>query len=246
MRRTNHCQNVSLLVVALCLIANRITFVHGGAIRPDKVKRTFVPPNLIKEKLRDGDYNADGGLFESYNEGVCAQQFGQTGVCSKPCLTKWPKDQERCIVEDKDGNCICVDPCVVNTIPIYGEWGNEVRGSGCETCVRHKTFKSLLKQPETISNSPMNCGWCGNSCVSGDRNGPTILGNECPDDYRYTIFQCRQQELTNEELNGIKIDEPYGVGADKVESQGNAATKEESPSQVIAKAKGGSVSKKVR
>ena len=114
------------------------------------------------------------------------------------------------------------------------------------TCVRHKTFKSLLKQPETISNSPMNCGWCGNSCVSGDRNGPTILGNECPDDYRYTIFQCRQQELTNEELNGIKIDEPYGVGADKVESQGNAATKEESPSQVIAKAKGGSVSKKVR
>ena len=232
--KMNHRKSITIIVVLLSLLlVISINRVNGGDIRPDKIKRTFVPPNLIKEKLREGDYNADGGLFESYKEGVCAQQYGQNGVCSKPCLLKWPDDKERCIVEDKDGQCICVDPCVLFTRPTYGEFGNEIRGSGCEECIRHKTVKSILRQPWAISNSPMNCGWCGNSCVSGDRNGPTILGNECPDDYRYTMFQCRQQQLTDEELQGIKIDEPYGADKQKTETQSDAATKEESPAQQI-------------
>ena len=58
-------------------------------------------------------------------------------------MQKWPGDHSRCIVEAKDGSCICVDPCVVLGLPRYNDFGNEIQGSGCEECVRHKNMKHL-------------------------------------------------------------------------------------------------------
>ena len=213
------------MIVLLVFVAFHAV-ADAAPLQPKKTRRVFFPPNLIKERLNDGDYNIEGGLFESYVEGACAQQYGQSGVCSPPCMQKWPGDNSRCIVEAKDGSCICVDPCTVLGIPRYNDFGNEIQGSGCEECVRHKNTKHFEKEPWVILDSPVNCGWCGTSCVSADANGPTVLGNDCPDNYQYTISRCRLQTLNDEDLHGIKTDEPYGGDKQKKEATGEQANKD--------------------
>ena len=52
--KMNHRKTITIIGVLLSLLlVISINRVNGGAIRPDKIKRTFVPPNLIKEKLRE-------------------------------------------------------------------------------------------------------------------------------------------------------------------------------------------------
>ena len=53
------------MIVLLVFVALHAV-VDAAPLQPKKSRRVFFPPNLIKERLNDGDYNIDGGLFESY------------------------------------------------------------------------------------------------------------------------------------------------------------------------------------
>jgi hypothetical protein len=349
---------------------------------PKIKRRVFVPPNMMTERQVRGQYTIDGGLFDSFKNGVCHQQFEASGVCSKPCMMRWPQDEAgytpgtdfietsssgsgdnwqrlqrretaaprnlvlkrmlnifgrmerkvrsavvhlkrkhpplisgkpfrwylgrkkglaqhrdagassmarhgdgtfaflqssdasrkggkggeggkkaqksakakkskggqtaneeipplpptpmasarttagRCIVADRKGNCICVDPCALLTKPKFDTFGHEMRGSGCDECVKHKRYDSSWGGKSwVIQHSPISCGWCGNTCISGDAQGASILGNECPDQYDFSLIQCRQTELSDEDIarnkDNLQVDEPVNIG--EIESQGEKA-----------------------
>ena len=224
-----------VLLIFTTVVSFLMHLVVGGSMRskivpesplnlPRRKRRVFTPPNIIREKYLRDQYTLDGGLFHSYKDGTCHQQKEASGVCDKPCMEHWPQYEPdgRCIVVDREGNCVCVDPCEVIAKSKYAVYGNEIPGSGCDTCVRHKFDQSSIAQKRwVIKHSPINCGWCGNTCISGDSSGPTIIGTDCPDEYDYTLNNCRNSELTVEELHGARADEPYGSDREnKVESQG--------------------------
>ena len=227
--------SIRILVVLAVPASFCIHFGVGASVRtkvvpdsplnlPRRKRRVFTPPNTIREKNFRGQYTLDGGLFESYKDGTCHQQKEASGVCAKPCMEHWPEDEPsgRCIVSDRTGQCICVDPCALMARPKYANFGNEIPGSGCDECVRHKFDQSSIsKKRWVIKHSPINCAWCGNACISGDAHGATVLGTDCPDEYDYTLNNCRNTELTVEELHGAQADEPYGSDRENAgESQG--------------------------
>ena len=65
-----------------------------------------------------------------------------------------------------------------------------------------------------MGGTPYTCGYCGNSCVSGNRNGPSknVL-EDCGDVWDWTLQHCHRREPTSEEIAGSETDEsfdPYG------------------------------------
>ena len=73
---------------------------------------------------------------------------------------------------------------------------------------KHKNTKRYMKD-------------LGSNCVSADANGPRVLGNDCPDNYQYTVYR-----LNDEDLHGIKTEEPYGGDKWKKDSVGYQANKD--------------------
>lgn len=74
---------------------------------------------------------------------------------------------------EKDDRCICVDPCSMYKT--------------CQECTLIK--QTIQTLPRTVGQSPWNCAWCENSCVSADSLGPSLL-SECAGRFSYSYTEC--------------------------------------------------------
>jgi hypothetical protein len=177
-------------------------------------KYWFVPPNTQVEELPDGAMTMDGGVYDSKYRGDCAKLAEEAnGVCPAPCAMTWSNGA--CIVKGaRTGACICVDPCSAFDLPAYDEWGHESLLSGCDSCVRHKAKSHLRFEGWAMGGTPYTCGYCGNACVSGNKNGPSkSVLEDCGDQWDWTLQHCRRREPTSEEIAGSETEEsfdPYG------------------------------------
>jgi hypothetical protein len=175
----------------------------------------FHPPNTQVEALPDGELTMDGGNFESASNKDCALLAqNNNGVCPPPCATKWPNGM--CILKDaSQKTCLCVDPCTAFDLPSYDEFGHETALSGCEHCVRHKSRSHLRFEPWTIMKSEYTCGFCGTTCVSADKNGPSrSLMEECADQFDWTLQDCRRVELNSEDIAGSETQASFDAYSD--------------------------------
>lgn len=85
-----------------------------------------------------------------------------------------------------EDDCMCIDPCR--------------RYKTCGECTANKA--SHMERPPGVDpetwrpppwaavGSPYNCGWCQNKCVTGNREGPTIGGDQCLV-WQYKTPQCQ-------------------------------------------------------
>ena len=176
----------------------------------------FHAPNTETEELPDGETTMDGGEFVSASSKDCAVLArSNNGICPEPCATHWPNGA--CILKDYTGkNCLCVDPCTAFDQPAYDDFGHETLLSGCEHCVRHKSRSHLRFEKWTMAFSKYQCGYCGNTCVSGDKNGPSrTVMEECADQYDWTLQDCRRVDLTSEDVAGSETEESYDIYTDQ-------------------------------
>jgi hypothetical protein len=191
-------------------------------------KYWFHPPNTLVEELPNGELTMDGGDYESASTKDCALLAKRNnGVCPPPCATKWPNGM--CIVKDATGStCICVDPCTAFDAPAYDEFGRETVLSGCEHCVRHKSRSHLRFEAWAMGGSEYNCGFCGNTCTSADKNGPSrTLKEECADQFDWTIQDCRRIELNSEDLAGSETQESFDAYSDTPDPEAGEEEKKE-------------------
>ena len=125
----------------------------------------------------------DGGIYDSKYRGDCAK-LASDGVSSamRHNVAEW------CVHRQGGGRgeCVCVDPCSTLNLPACDEWGHESLLSGCESCVP-RTNSNLRFEGWAMGGTPTH-GYCGNSCVSGNRNGPSknVL-EDCGDVWDWTL-----------------------------------------------------------
>jgi len=173
----------------------------------------FHSPNTQIEELPEGEMTMDGGEYDSASQKDCAIEAGRNnGVCSLPCATHWPNGA--CIIKDANDACICVDPCTAFDLPAMDDFGHDSLLSGCEHCVRHKSRSHLRFEKWTMAGSQYTCGFCGNTCVSSNKNGPEGLREECGDQFDWTIQDCRRVDLNSEDLGGSESEASFDIYSD--------------------------------
>jgi hypothetical protein len=200
-----------------------LSMLVDGLLHP-KHQYWFHSPNTVVEELPDGETTMDGGSFDSASQKDCAvMASANNGICSPPCATHWPNGA--CITKDFSGiNCICVDPCTAFDQSAYDDYGHESLLSGCEHCVRHKSRSHLRFEKWTMAGSDYTCGYCGNTCVSADKNGPSrTLKEECADQYDWTIQDCRRVDLTSEDTAGSETDQSFDIYSDTPDAEDGAS-----------------------
>jgi hypothetical protein len=61
----------------------------------------------------------------------------------------------------------------------------------------------------TLSRRPYSCGYCGDRCVSGTDDGPSIQDEECASKWVWTVYMCASPDAaTFEDYKGNKVKMP--------------------------------------
>eukprot|EP00941_MAST-03F_sp_MAST-3F-sp1_P000601 g601.t1 len=85
------------------------------------------------------------------------------------------------------GQCICADPC-----SLY---------MSCSECTANKSDLRYVRLGQGAS--PLDCGWCGNVCISGSKDGPAFA-QECMSEWAWTGNQCdERQNVTIEDFDPV-------------------------------------------
>lgn len=218
-------------------------------------RKQYYAQKPTTERYAHGDYTISGGTFASENRAACHLNFLKFKICLAPCSMK--NADNECRLRDVDGECICVDPCVLLDEELFFHqderyFGQVSSEAGCDFCVGHKAAKygldigwrggprdgnkgmapawsrgGVKPQPRwTYEGSPFSCGFCDNKCVSGNRHGPTQVGdgdpqtpwlggNACGGTWNWGLHDCRRARLTPEDEAGSEVEVQTGENVER-------------------------------
>eukprot|EP00945_MAST-04E_sp_MAST-4E-sp1_P008675 g8675.t1 len=200
----------------------------------------FEMPKPFTERYMANRPTDSGGLFtESFSLHHCHQRKIKTGKCNDGCFDKIP-GSGNCFVYSADDECLCIDPCRLFGDPKLDKVsGDTLPGSGCESCVRHKSHNyfdyrnvpgvrptrnyprlrpswvySTRKEMFTLFD--VQCGMCENRCVAASKTGPKFEAEECVGEWKWKLSDCRRMDVTQEQLTEAGVD--IGSGSSEIES----------------------------
>ena len=185
----------------------------------------FEMPKPYTERYMANMPTDSGGLFtESFSLHHCHQRKIKTGKCNNGCYDKIP-GSSNCFVYSADDECLCIDPCRLFGEPKHDKVSGDVLpGSGCESCVRHKSHNyfdyrnvpavrptrnfprlrpSWVYKSRKISRTifDLQCGMCETRCVAASKTGPKFESEECVGEWKWKLSDCRRMEVTQEQLS---------------------------------------------
>jgi hypothetical protein len=110
--------------------------------------------------------------------------------------------------DDKAGECVCTDPCTLYT--------------SCQECTANK--RALDRLLPGRGPAPIDCGWCGDRCISGSDEGPGFM-QACSEQWKFDPFQC-DDEVTFEEVSSIVGNDPESPQHDSRTPSAPASSRE--------------------